>query len=486
MKKFHLVFVTLCILSQAQAQDCNCPVVFDWMVSTFEKNDAGFKYVVDKKGEEEYKKHTARLRGKTQKITKTAACRDVMDDWQKFFRTGHIFIALKEPESAPGKEPSEKEIRERYKNEKIIDLNREQLISKLDTKKEKDAIEGIWAYNTYTIGIIADDVVPKKFNAFIITSGSSFWAPKQIKAELIKSDDGKSYSGSYYMRDHSRQDTKARIAGPALMYMGGYWQRLHPKTTLSQKEQQLLAFSSPLPTLKQLNAKTLYLRIPSFLIEMKAKIDSVLEKHDALIKSTPNLIIDIRDGTGGADASYKNIIPYLYTNPIRTVGMELYATELNAQAFEKYAKQYSDTGDVNNCNRVAAKMRKNIGKFIREDDSAPKASIDSSMKALPLPARVGIVFNHNNGSTDEQFLLDARQSTKVKTFGVPTGGMLDISNMNELDSPDGKFVLGYCMSKSYRIPDYCIDGVGIQPDYFIDDALAFEDWISFVQKILEP
>ncbi len=485
MKVSLILLYILCCISTLKSQTCNCSATFDWMVNTFEKNDAGFKYVIDKKGEDEYKKLTLKLRDKAVRITKAGDCRDLMEEWQGFFRSGHIFIALKDPGSPAGKEPSENEIRERYKNEKTIDLSTEQLILKLEKKTNKDIIEGIWAYNNYTVGIIEDDAVTKKFNVFIIQSDGIYWMPKQLKAELLRSEDGKSYSGSYYMRDHSRQDTKAHMAGTALMYMGGYWQRLYPKTALSQKEQQLVAFSSALPMLKQLGPKTLYLRIPSFQVEQKTKIDSVLKKHDALIRSTPNLIIDVRNGTGGSDNAYAELIPYLYTNPIRGVGVQLYATELNARAYEKYALQYSDSENINYCNNIAKRMRKNPGKFITQSDEAQKTTVDSSMNALPFPARVGIVFNHNNGSTDEQFLLDAKQSTKVKTFGTPTGGMLDISNMNQIESPDGKFVLGYCMSKSYRIPDYCIDGVGIQPDYFIDDGIALEDWINYVQSILE-
>ena len=162
--------------------------------------------------------------------------------------------------------------------------------------------------------------------------------------------------------------------------------------------------------------------------------------------------------------------------------MQLYSTELNAKAFEKYAKQYTDTADTNYCLRVAKKMRENPGTFITFGQTY---DIDTLPKVFPYPQKVAILCNHNNGSTDEQFLIEAKQSRKVKVFGRPTGGMLDISNVNFVDFPDGKFVLAYGMSKSYRIPDYCIDGVGIQPDYFIDEAVKENDWIEYTRKVLE-
>ena len=50
-----------------------------------------------------------------------------------------------------------------------------------------------------------------------------------------------------------------------------------------------------------------------------------------LILKTPNLIIDIRNNGGGSDRSYTELLPILYTNPIRKVGVELLSTSLNNQ-----------------------------------------------------------------------------------------------------------------------------------------------------------
>ncbi|MBC8643982.1 hypothetical protein H9W95_07765 [Flavobacterium lindanitolerans] len=96
------------------------------------------------------------------------------------------------------------------------------------------------------------------------------------------------------------------------------------------------AMSTGKPFMEKLSEETLYLRIPSFGGEQKKVIDSVLSAHEKEIKSTKNLIIDIRNGTGGDDDSYANIIPYLYTNPIRIVGMELLSTPLNNKRMESY------------------------------------------------------------------------------------------------------------------------------------------------------
>jgi len=77
------------------------------------------------------------------------------------------------------------------------------------------------------------------------------------------------------------------------------------------------------------------------------------------------------------------------------------------------------------------------------------------------PKNIGIIINENNGSTTEQFLLAAKQSKKVKLFGTTTMGVLDISNMHFVQSPCEEFKLGYCLSKSMRIPHMTIDNKGI-------------------------
>ncbi|MFL5753070.1 MAG: S41 family peptidase [Bacteroidia bacterium] len=469
-------------------QECNCPASFDWMVGTFEKNDAGFQYVIDKKGKEDYEKHTAISMEKAKDAKTLESCREVMHNWLHYFRKGHIAVNINAPvESAGVKELSAVEIRKQFENENKIKLNEKQFIAQLDKRKSRNVVEGIWTNQAYRIGIIADEKDPKKFTGFILKADSVYWMPGQIKMELRLNADNKTFSVSYAMRDHSRQDASAEFVSESksLLYLfNNYWVRQYPVQALEKMEElQMRSSDTELPFIEKISGKTVYMRIPSFASEQKKQIDSVLFKYDKLITSSPNLIIDIRNGTGGSDDSYSEIIPYLYTNPMRGVGVQLYATELNAKAFEQYAQKFEDSSSKAYCNRVAELMRKSPGKFVQYAQST--FSVDTLDTILPYPQKVGIICNHNNGSTDEQFLLAAKQSRKVKIFGHSTGGMLDISNMNYIDFPDGKFQLGYCMSKSYRIPDFCIDGVGIQPDYFIDNAIGKHEWIEYVRKVLE-
>jgi len=78
----------------------------------------------------------------------------------------------------------------------------------------------------------------------------------------------------------------------------------------------------------------------------------------------------------------------------------------------------------------------------------------------------------------------AKQSKKVKLFGKTTHGMLDISNVNIINSPCNDFELYYGLSKSFRIPDFAIDDIGLQPDYFMDRTIPEYAWVDHVDKML--
>ena len=85
-------------------------------------------------------------------------------------------------------------------------------------------------------------------------------------------------------------------------------------------------------------------------------------------------------------------------------------------------------------------------------------------------------------------LLDSVQlirSSEIKLlFGTTTSGVLDISNMYFVKSPCEQYELGYCLSKSLRIPEMTIDDKGIQPDYYIDKEIPEYKWIRFVTDVL--
>ncbi|WP_120336123.1 S41 family peptidase [Sphingobacterium siyangense] len=248
-------------------------------------------------------------------------------------------------------------------------------------------------------------------------------------------------------------------------------------------EKDLNPLNATKPLFEKINENTVYLRIPDFEISEKKAIDSLILANRATILSTENFIIDVRNNPGGSDASYSSLIPFLYTQPIRTVGALFYSTDLNNQRMLELSQNPDfDEESKKTFKNYYEKLQANKGEYV--DLFNKKVNITKMDTIQPYPKNIGIVINENNGSTTEQFLLTAMQSKKVKLYGRTTKGMLDISNVNIVTSPCGDIELYYGLSKSYRIPDFPVDDIGLQPDVYIDKTIDPSNWLDFVRDHL--
>lgn len=454
----------------AQA-DCNCTETFKWVKETFEKNDAGFQYALEQKGKDLYAKHNTLFTAKVKPIKDKYKCADVLNEWLKFFRKGHLGI------SALGNGPAQSANITKWP---VLPVTEAQLRN-MHVTDTSGLFTGIWKTGAYSIGIVKQN---KGYKGVILESGNPSWKYQQVKMEM--KDDN---TGTYYMGDFSP------INFSKVEWLSKNMIRLTPAITLQRvypvypedEDIQLYvkAMTADKPFIKELSDQTLLFRIPSFGGAQKPFIDSVIREFSSLIKSRKNLVIDIRNGTGGDDVSFDNIIPLLYTNPIRIVDMEFLSTPLNNKRMEAYL-EIPNLSEKNRqeVHAILKLLNENLGKFVHLKKGR-YVDIEKMDTVFPNPAQVAIIANKNNGSTDEQFLLAAKQSKKVKIFGESTFGVLDISNMHFVKSPDQKFELGYCLSKSFRIPGMAIDGIGVQPDYFMDRSIPDAQWLKYVVSVLE-
>ena len=479
-----LILLIIGISTFSYAQNCNCESNFQWVKKTFEENDAGLQYVVDKKSLEAYNTHNATFLNKIKNAKTDIECTQTIYQWLKFFRSGHIAISRNENQSNSKTQNVQQPASP--KNWETVKIDSKNFEKYLNSKKKAD-IEGIWETSPYVIGVKKID---NEYKGFIINAkGLENWKPNDLKFKF--SSDKK--NGTYYLRNKNSQEIKnVELLGNNYLKIGEFTlKRISPKFE-SDKDVDLYfkLVSAPKPFLEEINNTTLLLRIPSFDGSNKKFIDSVLVANKQKIESKENLIIDLRNNGGGSDGSYSNIIPYLYTNPIRTVRTQMYSTKLNNQRmldlYENYEKYGISKDDREYLKKAYDKLNNNLGKFvtIQGNDDGEIISEQKLDKVLPFPKNVGIIINENNGSTTEQFLLAAKQSKKVKLFGTTTMGVLDISNMYFVDSPCKEFKLGYSLSKSLRIPDMAIDEKGLQPDYYIDKSIPDYKWIDFVSEIL--
>jgi len=475
MKNLIIISLSLLITGFSYGQNCNCEENFEWVKKTFEENDAGFQYAIGLKGELSYENHNKLFLKRVKNINELEECTKVLYEWLTFFRSGHIAI---NGLSTNNNDPRQSTPPKTDVTQETVDIDISGFEKYLNSKKVSD-FEGIWETQPYKIGI---KKIEDSYVGFIIETSAENWKVGEVK---IKFSDKK---GVFYLRDKSPEEfTSIKPIGKNYLQLGRFTlKRLSPKfETENSVETYFKLINAEKPFIVELNKATLLLRIPSFEGSQKRDIDSVLLVNKSKILKTENLIIDLRNNGGGSDRSYKELIPFIYTNPIRIVGVELLSTKLNNQRMIEFVNNPEFGLDEDT--KIWAKtsydtLEKHLGSFVNLDST--KVDILKLDTMYNYPKNVGIIINKRNGSTTEQFLLAANQSKKVKLFGTTTFGVLDISNMHFVKSPCSEFELGYSLSRSYRIPDMTIDGKGIQPDYYIDSEIQEYEWVEYVSNIL--
>jgi hypothetical protein len=478
MKIIIILLLIVTVTFSGFSQNCNCLDNYNWVKKTFEDNDAGYQLSLEQNGIVVYEKHNEFFEKQIKLITDAKDCEQALRKWLAFFRPGHLSIRLLNVnQNTSSNNPiTDEQIIEKYKDWDSITINEIDLKAYLLNKSESD-FEGIWVSGPYKIGI---QKINDEYLGFIIDGDGVYWRQGQIKLRIEKD------TAIYYMRDHSATKFEAvTLIGNNYLQIGFInLKRVFPEfETDKSTENYLKSISANKPFIHKVSTNTVLLRIPSFSVSEKVLIDSVILANNNLLSTTENLILDLRNNSGGSDRSYKKILPYLYTNPIRTVGVEFLSTPDNNETIERYLDDPNiSEEDLIWVKESLSKLNDNLGKFVNLNSS--RVSITKLDSVYKYPQKIGVIINEKNGSTVEQFLLAAKQSSKVKLFGTTTMGVLDISNMHFVKSPDEEFQLGYCLSKSMRIPEMEIDNKGIQPDYYIDKDIPKYSWVEFVERIL--
>lgn len=473
--KFFLFIVAVVFTYTTHAQTCSCENKFEWVKKTFEENDAGFQYVIDKKGKAAYDVHNHLMLEKIKAVNTSAECVKLMNEWLRFFRSGHVSVEhLTDNTYVTSSQTAVQAAQD-------IETWEEDLLpfeKYLSGKKSVD-YEGVWQSGAYKIGIRKNGA---NYIGFIIESGVDEWKPGQVKLKIEQ--EGDKVKSTFFMRDHSPLACESELIGNNYMLIAG--QMLKRLSPILQNEPFLDNYYKYLntqsPYLDTLNETTLYLRIPSF-DRSKQAIDKILADNKDKILKTENLIIDLRNNGGGDDDSFSELLPILYTNPIHTISVEFLSTKQNNQRFLEFATttEYDFDEKTRQWMRDSYdKLEQHLNEFVRLQGNL----VDSFPEVHLYPKNVGIIINGNCVSSTEQFLLAAKQSKKVKLFGTTTFGALDISNMYSIESSCKEFRLNYCLSRSLRIPNFAIDDIGIQPDYYLDKTIPQHKWVEAVNEIL--
>jgi len=452
------------------AEDCNCPIIFDNLVSKVEADYVGYHVGVRGKRDAEYRRYTDALRKRAQR-TPTDKCIFILQEFVRFFRDGHMFVnespQLTDEDVSRLASAAEKVPRDERQMRRYLDANAARL----------DPIEGIWyAKEGYRVGIMRDYKPGRRdFVAIMLSEGVQGWTPGQVKAEFRRLPDGSYdvvfYSGRHYPLHPSvylrGQQGGAAIRRGLLLHMPPItWGKAYP--TKPDERDMLDPVDPRRPTIRSLGESTIVVSITSNSPEHAPVLHGLDERFRERILSAENLIIDIRGDEGGSSWMTRALMPFLVTKskrPRRPVGKSVVVSSPdNIAYFEKMQGQ----GWVPA--HLVDRMKANPGKVVPFDDpgsadSAPRAAADDT--ATPRPRNVAILMDGAVISAGEAFVLAAMKNEKVTLFGENTGGVIDYQSVTITRVPGCPSLgisLGYPTSAaSDRLPTGGVNATGIAP-----------------------
>lgn len=450
-KQFVVFTVLITAGVSVTYSQCTCAENFEFVYSKTKLNYAGWadKTTPDPQG---FASFTEQQRRKASAETDKNHCYTIIHDWLAYFRDEHTRLYNKTPTlNFEGK--TNEEIRTFFSATETIPLTEQQVIEQIDLT---DALEGIWQNEAYRIAIVKSKTNQRDYAAVVLKADSVYWLPGQVKFELQEQSPG-TFSAMFYMRDHALRTTSATIKGNVLnvRHLSSFTKVLPKPNANEQQTEQL----STRTVLQKLNATTFYLRLPTFNYYAKKALDSILLANHEAITATPNLIIDVRDNGGGDDVTYSDVIPYVYTNKIKTINNSILSTPDNIAKFEKILNNPAYTKrDKAYIQKLVKQLKARPNAFYRKQDNTITLK-----SVLENPKQVVVLINDGCASSCEEFVLTVTQSTKVTLMGDNTMGALDYANVHVLDLPCSDWGLQYATSRTNRLPDYPIDNIGIAP-----------------------
>lgn len=371
-------------------------------------------------------------------------------------------------------------VRALFASTEKVSLSEADLRRYLD-KPGRDPLEGIWEDDSrsYRIGIMKDGRQGRDFVGFVLSADGAFWKPGQVKLEVNKK--GKAYQATYYLLEHDTISLSLNTAAGTFELSDGYgtWYKQYPKVKAPAVPVAAApASEEPAFSYKLLDKQTGVLTLPSFRTIYKPVIDSIIRVNQETILRTKNLIIDIRDNFGGTTGAFEAIIPLLYTQPIVKDANSIWATDANIKAFEVTLDWPDQTEQTKQETRkLVAKLKQQRNQVV----SFPADTVKMD-KVLPYPARVAIMVNENTASTAELFILQARQSRKVKVFGQPTMGGVDYLDVNEVETPCSLYAFRYPLTRNDRVLEKPTPPSRIPPHVALPVSTA--EWVVFVRDYL--
>lgn len=463
---FSLSTLTLSL----HAQSCSCTNNLDSLISSIENNYVGFEHKVNglKKAKYQILKDSLRYAAIQ---AENYSCYLLLKSYLSYFNDPHLSIFIVTAGIPKSFLDTLSNIFQQFPRDTV---NEKKLRSYFSTN-EIDKIEGIWQAlgSEYLIAIYKKSGTDHQYVGLTLRGNNITWFPGQIKVEIKKEFDD--YKAIFYRADHTAQNVPCVVYQDKLIFSGnGIYKKVFPQITQKADDNPVVGFQKI-----SKNCNLLYLR--DSWISNKKTLDSIVTSNLGELKTTKNLIIDLRNNGGGHIMTFDTILPLLYTGPIKRDGFIVKSSYDNILIYKNGLTDSAySPNDIMAFKSIINKMENNINTLVKinSGDTLENYNI------LSLPSKIAIMVNKGTGSASELFLLWAKQSKKVKIIGENTKGALDYTEIGDIRNLPCPYVKFYCPMgmNEHKIYPY-IDNIGIKPD--IDLTKHQGNWIDFVRDYIE-
>lgn len=462
-----LLMLLLLVSARVSAQSCNCKDDFLSLRAFMEKNYSGFKDKVTAGNRAAYDSFSGAITTRAARTGKPLFCLALMQEWLNFFKDRHNTIS----QSVLSDSPVNKVETIVLTPSVLASLERR---NKKDVRRESPgSIEGVYYYSdsTYKIAIVKSKTTDRDYAGVIVESRAPSWKVGQVKLELVEHNPGR-FVAVFYLRDHKATVEDFVFDGSSFNH-GELFRVGTPGP--GQAGGDRLAVQA-----RSLSPQTFYIGIGSFYEGNAAAIDSLVRADSMLLRTMPNLVLDLRGNGGGSDFVYQPLMPLIYADTVHTIGVDVLATPDNVKSWSSMLDDKYVTGWTRYyIQNTITTMKGHLGQTIAI--TADRAT--TLREVRPFPRHVVVLIDGDCASTTEQFLLEALQSSKVTLMGRHTMGVLDYSNVREMPIFCLPFTLHYATTRSRRVDHgKGIDNIGIQPAMVLGDDV---DWVEAARNYLE-
>jgi hypothetical protein len=457
----RITFITLFLLASlvATAQDCDCMSEFDFTKNYYEANSPAFQKI--KNTRKSYLKYLKEVKSVRRELKRSPLdCFLYLDKYIGLLKDHHSGLGynLKRMDLTTNELIAKFIESTKYKNFRKIQIDTVNLKARL-SKKEVSDVEGVYTNGgSIQVGILKKENTNDQYLGVALKE-TKLLATGHVLLELTE------LKGGEFICTYN------------IGILGFTPERITMKMSIKDGQMPDFGFSkvtdvqsvTELPyKFAKLNDSTNYLRLGSFDAEWVSTLDSLYSSIDRELRSAPNLIIDIRNNGGGTEQGYFNLMPYIYTRPLKVDSVLVWVTPDNIQHYERSGNNQALVDRMKKAppNSFIPLVEKGISYW----------KMDS---VTTYPRKIALLFNQGTASSAESMITYCMQSDKVITIGENSGGYMGYGNVMTQTTPCGNFNLRCTTTKYHFNARY--EYIGIEPMFKAKDS---DDWVSLAETLL--